>query len=255
MDSDDLIERRRLETLIEAADRDGADIVADNLLTFEEMSPGTTTPVLTGKQASSPFWVGIADYVRLNHLYGAGPKLGYLKPIFRASAFFAQANRYDEKLRIAEDYDLVLRLLHLGFRLRIYPIGLYFHRKHAASTSHRLSERAIGEIIAADARFRSTAKPSDPDLVAALKSRTKDLHIALAYEKLLNSLRVRNWSAAIAAAWSNPQCIFLLRLPIGVRLARWVRFPHSGKRIKSGIDLGAPSDGAAAGNPTRGSPQ
>jgi succinoglycan biosynthesis protein ExoO len=192
--------------------------------------------------------VDITDYVRLNHLYSTGPKLGYLKPVFRASSLRLGTSRYDEKLRIAEDYDLVLRLLQSGLRFRVYPTGFYFYRKHAASTSHRLTESTIREIIAADTRFRATAKPSNPDLIAALKSRTRDLHTALAYEKLLNALKARHWRAAIAAAWSSPQCILLLRLPIGVRLARCVRFVSDGRRIKSSTDFGRLSNPAAIDN-------
>jgi glycosyltransferase involved in cell wall biosynthesis len=96
MDSDDLMHRERLATLVHAARRDGADMIADDLVIFS--SDGSRRPgtLLTGHWAQSPFWVSPVEYIGLNHLYGTGPALGYLKPVFRASTLKTSAIRYDE---------------------------------------------------------------------------------------------------------------------------------------------------------------
>ena len=121
VDSDDLIHPKRLATLVELGNRDGADIVADDLIEFfaDDSQPARS---LLGRAAwDQPVWVDIVDYVRLNHFYGSGPCLGYLKPMFRASLLVQPGCRYDETLRITEDFDLILRLLQAGNRMRIYP--------------------------------------------------------------------------------------------------------------------------------------
>jgi glycosyltransferase involved in cell wall biosynthesis len=119
MDSDDLMHRDRLERLVAAAERDGADIVADDLIEFDGAS--SSARLLTGKWAREPFWVDIRDYLQINMFYGSGPAMGYLKPLFRRSSCFDPPVQYDPSLRIGEDFDLVLRLLQAGKRFKVYP--------------------------------------------------------------------------------------------------------------------------------------
>jgi glycosyltransferase involved in cell wall biosynthesis len=232
MDSDDLMDPGRLETLVEAAVRDGADMVADDLLEFVADPSRSTRALLTGRWARAPFWVDILDYVRLNHLYGAGPQLGYLKPLFRASLFAETSTRYDETLRIAEDYDLVLRLLHSGMKFRVYPLRLYFYRRHSASVSHRLSENVLQAIMTADLRFHQQACATDRRLAAAVEARTHSVKTAMAYEKLLNALKAGDWPGAFSALRSRPQAAALLRLPLAIRLRRLVPSRLSRKQIR-----------------------
>lgn len=106
----------RLAQLVDAARRDRADMVADNLVEFH--SDGSRPPrlLLAGQWARIPFWVEIIDYIRLNQLYGSGPALGYLKPLFRTSILSGPTARYDESLKIGEDYDLAyIRARPCGF--------------------------------------------------------------------------------------------------------------------------------------------
>lgn len=220
MDGDDLMHPDRLEKLADAARADRADIVADDLVMFSADAPSLSDCLLKGPWRRRPFWVDPVDYVRLNNLYGRGPALGYLKPLFKTSLFADGALRYDESLRIAEDYDLVLRLLDSGARLRVYPEGLYYYRRHRASTSHRLSENAITAMLAANRRFLTYASGRDPQLGAAVLAQRHTLEIALAYERLLAALKAKTWLRALAIAIASPKAAALLRLPITVRSQR-----------------------------------
>ena len=161
IDSDDLVCPRRLETLIKEAERDCADIVADDLFVTDIHQKERNGRLLSGRWKEAPFWVDIVDYIRLNHLYGSGPALGYLKPILRASILRDTSIRYNENLKNSEDYDLVLRLLHRGRRMRVYPFPLYIYRKHSNSLSHRLSEGALEALLLSDHRFFDQIDPDD----------------------------------------------------------------------------------------------
>jgi succinoglycan biosynthesis protein ExoM len=220
MDSDDVMHEDRLRRLVDAAVADDADIVADDLVEFDERPSQPIRRLLTGRWAQAPFWVDIADYVALNRLYAPGPTLGYLKPLFRASSFGNGALGYDESLRVGEDYDLVFRLLHGGGRFRVYPFGLYYYRKHSASISHRLDEKVLAALLAADRRLRAGMPTADRRLTAALARRARSIETALAYEKLLDALKGRRWLQALGVALASPKAALLLRLPIGVRLGR-----------------------------------
>jgi succinoglycan biosynthesis protein ExoO len=218
MDSDDLMHHGRLATLITIGSRDGADLVADDLLEFFEQPSRPFRRLLRGQWKRAPFWVDIFDYVRLNRLYGPGPALGYLKPLIRAAVLKQNTASYDETLRIAEDYHLVLRLLRLGKTMRVYPIPLYFYRRHSGSISHRLNESALIALKAADVRFRAQFCDTEPRLATAIDSRIESIDTALAYERLLAALKAREWSNALGIALARPGAAALLRLPIGVRL-------------------------------------
>jgi len=218
MDSDDLMHPDRLTTLVEVARRDNADMVADNLVEFDTSGSKPPRPLLSGRWACKPFWVEICRYIQLNHLYGRGPALGYLKPLFRKTILTGPTAYYDETLRIAEDYNLVLRLLYAGRQMRVYPLPLYFYRKHSASISHRLNESALEALKATDVRFLGKISRENQPVAEAVKRRMKSVETALAFEKLLSALKSRNWPAAIGIALAKPRAAALLRLPLGVRL-------------------------------------
>jgi succinoglycan biosynthesis protein ExoO len=233
MDSDDLMHPDRLMTLVEMARRDKADMVADNVVEFDTSGSKTPHPLLSGRWAQEPFWVEICRYIQFNHLYGRGPALGYLKPLFRKTILTGPTAYYDETLRIAEDYNLVLRLLYAGRRMRVYPLPLYFYRKHSTSISHRLNERALEALKATDARFLDKIFRENQPVARAVKRRMRSVETALAFEKLLNALKSRNWPAAIGIALTKPRAAALLRLPLGVRMrglapsrVRRITVPH-----------------------------
>jgi len=229
MDSDDLMHPERLARLVEAARRDRADMVADNLVEFD--SDGSRPPrlLLAGQWARIPFWVEIVDYIRLNQLHGSGPGLGYLKPLFRTSILSGPTARYDETLKIGEDYDLVLRLLHSGKTMRVYPQPFYFYRKHGSSISHRLNESVLVALKAANRRFLAQLSKSDRHLVAAINASIRSIETALAYEWLLNALKSRDWLGSLRIALTNPRAAVLLRLAVNARLRRLAPWRRAGK--------------------------
>jgi glycosyltransferase involved in cell wall biosynthesis len=170
VDNDDALEQGRLARLVAAAERDGADIAADNLLTFYEDGAQAPHPHLHGAFAREPCWIDAAAYVRSNLLLSGGAQLGYLKPIFRRR----DELHYDESLRIGEDADLVLRLLLAGARMRTYPEIGYRYRKHAGSISHRLTGEVIAAMLAAHERLKQRTLNSphfDGERIANLRSK------------------------------------------------------------------------------------
>ncbi|MBC7769875.1 MAG: glycosyltransferase [Phycisphaerales bacterium] len=213
VDNDDFIHPERLERLIADAEADGADIAADDLLTFYDSVKKPPHGHLRGALAAAASWISAPAYERSNRLLGAGPALGYLKPVFRR-ALNAQ---YDETLSIGEDSELVLRLLIGGAKLRLYPELGYFYRKHTASISHRLDLAAIDAL---DAAYAKLDAGGDSELAHELQRGAEARDDARAFTKLISALKARNWDGATQAAFARPSALLLLKDPIMARFSR-----------------------------------
>jgi glycosyltransferase involved in cell wall biosynthesis len=225
VDSDDLIHPKRLATLVELGNHDEADIIADDLIEFSADESQPARSLLGRESWSQPVWVDVVDYVRLNHIYGSRPCLGYLKPILRALLLRERNCHYDETLRITEDFDLIFRLLNAGKRMRIYPRPYYLYRKHLNSVSSRLSPELLEAIKSASLRSMSQIPHSDRRVIDALQARMRSIDTAIDYENLLNALKARNWQKSAYIVLTRPKAAALLRLPIFLRfrkMAQWL---------------------------------
>jgi glycosyltransferase involved in cell wall biosynthesis len=220
LDSDDLMHPERLETLIGAAAKDGADIVADDLLFFDSDHIETPRTLLRGQLAKTADWLDVAQYVRANVLYGKDQPLGYLKPIFRSSVITASGVGYDERLRISEDFNFVLRLLHSGARFRVYPFLMYFYRRHNKSISHSLTPETIEAMRTVDREFRGRLGRVDVELATAMHLRIRSVATALAFDRIVEAIKRGDLLAAARLGINSPRSMALLRLPVAKRLKK-----------------------------------
>ncbi|UHC16678.1 glycosyltransferase [Methylobacterium currus] len=234
VDSDDLIHPRRLETLVAHAERDGADIVADDLILFDDDAREPARPLFRGGWARAPHWIDAATYIRSNVIFGHLPALGYCKPVLRRSAL-GEA-RYDERLIIGEDSDLIARLLVGGARMRIYPDLTYFYRRHSASVSHRITEAQCVAIEEAEERFRALIPPGNDQVHLASRLRAASARRTLYYERLVAALKARSPGAAIRTLSASPSSALLLGGIVRRRLASLV--PR--RRRPAAIEPGRP---------------
>ncbi|MEJ0059769.1 MAG: glycosyltransferase [Terricaulis sp.] len=238
VDSDDFIHPERLERLVAAAEADKADIIADDMLTFYEHRARAPHAHLSGALTRKPCWISASAYVRTNHLFGRGPSLGYLKPVFRRVGRDGAAAAYDESLTIAEDFDLVMRLLLSGARMRSYPELGYFYRKHAGSISHRLKASDIDAMVKAHDRLNQGHDIPD-ELADALHARRASLLTARAFGDFIGALKERRLGAALSIAARRPSALLLLRYPIRDRL-RKMGAPASSRQKEGRLEGGGP---------------
>lgn len=217
-DSDDLMAPDRLDRLVSRADGEGADIVVDNLMVFQDGSEERWRPLLAGHEFAAPRWIGLAEYIAANRLYAKRPGLGYLKPLFRAERLAGV--RYREELRVGEDYDLVARLLARGCSLRFEPAALYRYRKHDSSISHVLRRAHIEQMIAADGDFDRELAGQPAAVRRAQEARRRSLQRGLVYDQVITSLKSERLGEALAASVRSPAVWPLLTMPVTARLKR-----------------------------------
>ncbi len=218
MDSDDLMHPERLANMVAAAERDGADIVADNLMMFHD---GASAPPSRFLPYDDALWIDAPQFILSNQLFvNAGPPLGYLKPLIRAALIRSGERRYDTSLRIAEDYYFLLGLLLTGARFRLLPDLTYFYRRHTSSISHRLSAQTLQPMLHADAALRATLITPDPEILSALDAVRRTVETALAFDGLVNALKRKQPIRALRISAANPRAAALLRQPVRDRLRR-----------------------------------
>jgi glycosyltransferase involved in cell wall biosynthesis len=212
LDSDDVMHSDRLLSVIGEGVNSNADIVADDLLLFDTDHRAPPQRLFEGRWSKAAIWVSAEDYLATNNFYGTGPALGYLKPIFRASFIRRQNIRYDERLTIAEDYNLVFQLLMAGAKFRTIPEIGYFYRRHSGSISHRLNPVALKSIL--DVEKDWTERWPQASLQPLFSSRERSVRRAMAFEALVEAIKLRQILKAAMTAIGNPAAVWLLRLPL-----------------------------------------
>lgn len=119
LDADDFFQRGRLKTLLShAADND---FVADDLLQMHEGDEIAHSSLLD--RISEPRRLDLEEFV-LGNISRAGrlrKELGFLKPLMRRSFLDSCGLRYDETLRLGEDYALYARALAMHARFVVIP--------------------------------------------------------------------------------------------------------------------------------------
>ncbi len=217
-DTDDLMADDRLERLVARGEEDGADLVVDNLMVFDERGLPAARPLLPLRTHLTPRWITLADYIAASRMYARSPSFGYLKPLFRAESLGPL--RYRETLRIGEDYDLVLRMLLAGAAMRLEPLPLYRYRKHGGSISQVLQREHILAMMAADGSLAREFSRHDQSVQRQQQARTRSLELALIYDRIIGQLKARRPAPALGLALARPGVWPLLTMPLEARVKR-----------------------------------
>nr|WP_198148624.1 glycosyltransferase [Sphingomonas sp. Y57] len=220
LDSDDLMHPDRLKRLVAVAEAIEADIVADDLIVFDDADRSPPESFFRGSRARRGGWVTLTDYFRETRLYGRSPNLGFLKPLIRRDLITANGIRYDEGLRIAEDDDLIVQLLRAGARYRTIPEAGYFYRKHGSSISHRLSLADAEAMMMASERLAADLHDAPAPIRRALARRNRSIRAARDFTMAIEALKARRPVAAAGLMCGHPRSIPLFRMPVAARLGR-----------------------------------
>ncbi len=218
VDSDDVMQPLRLERLLARARRQGAEIVADNqLVCSADLAP--VSRFLTPAVAERLARLDLERFIDSGRLYSRWPDLGVLKPMVRRALIARTGARYDESLRIAEDFHFVVMLMAAGAELHLEPEPLYLYRKHAGSISHRLTGPLIAAMIAADRAARERLQ-DQPGAGRALERRIAGLKSWAVHERVMAAAKARRWFEAARIALERPHAWRLISRPLLERMVR-----------------------------------
>lgn len=217
LDSDDLIVPDRSAILIAEAEKHKADLVADDLIVFGEGI--TESRFIVDSDIFPGEWIDAEFYFQNTHMFSKSPNLGFLKPIIRHEALIRNEHRYRSDLRIAEDDELIMRLLLNNCRYRFVPNAGYRYRKHVSSISHRLSlENAERMLVSERAIAQSVQKSGYHS--RAYEQRLAALESAVAFTRSIDALKQGRIVRAIQALAEKPSAVRHFSSPLAARLAR-----------------------------------
>lgn len=149
LDADDYLRPDRFAAM---PDRDW-DLIADDIAFVPEGSaPPTLTAPATGRLRALDF----VEFVGRNISRRGAPRseLGFLKPVIRRAALDRLGLRYDESLRLGEDFILYATALARGARFMLTQHCGYVAEVRAGSLSGRHRTEDLAALVQADRQLR-----------------------------------------------------------------------------------------------------
>ncbi|TIS77898.1 MAG: glycosyltransferase family 2 protein [Mesorhizobium sp.] len=218
LDSDDAIYPGRICTMIDRAEKAGAEIAVDNLQVVREDGVADET-MFPGDYLEGLSQISLADYIAGNVVFESRFNLGYLKPIFRRRFLNENGLRYDEGLIIGEDYILLASALAKGGKCVVEPTTGYVYHIRTGSISRVLELHHVEAMRKADLAFARTHS-MDAKAEAAFARRTRSLRKAASFLSLVQHIKARSPLKAVWTALSDPAAVRHMSMPIAVRLRR-----------------------------------
>lgn len=196
LDADDFFLRGRFDGMLEGKDWD---FVADNIVFIDERGTDGPEPAVPRFEAE-PRFLGPADFIdgNISRRGASRGEIGFLKPVMRRAFLDAHGLRYDEKLRLGEDYDLYVRALLKGARYKIVHGCGYCGVVRPDSLSGRHRTEDLRQLYKADREILATQ--SMPGDVRARLER-HERHIRARYE-LRNFLDIKAQRGLASAGMS-----------------------------------------------------
>lgn len=209
LDADDAFAPERLERLLEAAARTGADLVADNLRLLDGITGRALGSAWPPAEGAEPRVLCAAEFVRRNLFGQPGFALGYLKPVMRRALLDRHGIRYRDDVRIGEDYHLYLDCLLAGARFVLVPEAMYDYQLSPNSISRRLPEADIARLAELNRRLIADAGAAG-DVLAALCERQDTIERMLGHTRFVNLLKDRAWLQAARLLLAHPAVLPLV---------------------------------------------
>lgn len=200
LDADDYLLPGRFARLLA---QDGWDLIADNILFVFEGAEDSPTAIPTGDRHRS---LGLNEFVERNISRPGRPRaeLGFLKPLIRRTLLESLNLRYQEDIRLGEDYLLYAEALALGARFQLSEACGYVAIERAGSLSGNHRTEDLANLLAADRRL--AAQPTiSPAGRAILARHVASLDAKHAHRRFLDDKRAGGLLHAVRPLLGQPR--------------------------------------------------
>lgn len=204
LDADDFMEPGRIAALLEIAEAEALDFLADDVFKVREDDVEGPRTRLWSATDFGALDVDAAAFVtaNLSSHRGGRREMGFVKPLMRRRFLEEHGLTYAD-MRLAEDYDLYTRALIRGARFRLIDPRGYVAVWRTSSLSGDHATEDHKAIVDADLRLLAT-----PDLTAetraAVKAHLMEQRKMLAWRRMIDAVRARSVSGAVACCWAHP---------------------------------------------------
>jgi succinoglycan biosynthesis protein ExoO len=245
LDSDDALRPDRMARLIARAEKAEAQIAVDNLDVIRE-DVGTMLPMFPEAMLTRMPKLTLAKFIASNMIFRSEHNFGYMKPIFERAFIEKYHLRFDEALRIGEDYIFLASALARGGVCVVEPTVGYLYYIRDGSISRVLRKEHVEAMIVADAKFFAE-HPFGAAALAAQRRRTRNLKEVIAFLKLVDSIKSRELQTMLKIACLNPRAVRHLSMPIAARFRRLAASLRSSRQPTPTSSLASPLPNMGAG--------
>lgn len=222
LDSDDTVLPQRLRRMIDRAEAAEAQIVVDNL---DVVSLGGESVRMFPEAALTKLGeLTLPAFIESNVIFRSEHNFGYMKPVFERRFLEVHGLRFDEVLRIGEDYILLASALACGGRCAVEASTGYAYQIREGSISRVLKIEHIDAMMAADEAFLSR-HALDALSRRMQRKRNRGFRQARSFLVLIDQLKKRSLAGALRTALADPLALRHLRMPIAARLRRLTARP------------------------------
>lgn len=203
LDSDDYFLPGRLGRM--RAEAAYCDFVADDLLRVIDGRPHDAPHPMIGERLPLPMCLGFETFVRANISRPNLPRaeLGFLKPLMRRSFLESRGLRYDERLRLGEDFILYAQALALGAKFKILPACGYVAVERSASISGSHGAAELRALVNASRELEEIRLT--PEEREALRDHRNHVAAKLALREFLDAKRQSGMFGAAAVLARAPR--------------------------------------------------
>ncbi len=227
LDADDTIYSDRLSRLVRQAEEMNADVIVDNL---DIVAPqGSRRTMFPAAELTRQPWMTLEAFISSNILFRSTYNYGYMKPVFNRDFLNQHGLRFDEGLKIGEDYILLASVLAVGGRCAVNPRAGYAYNLTAGSISSVLKRHHVEAMLAADTAFLQSYR-LDIAASRAQRRRRRSLEQARSFLALIDHFKDGAIAPALATALRDPLALKHLRMPLAARLRRLIGPPASATR-------------------------
>lgn len=198
LDSDDYLLPDRMRKMVEFAEANDLDFLADDVIRIEAGMPVEKGTRVWRDQSVGRIPVDLAFFVQENirdHV-GMRREAGYLKPMMRTAFLREHDLFFREDLRADEDYDFYARSLHAGARFEIIDPCGYIAVNREGSLSKALAPLVLEKVIEADKALRNSPKTSK-DARRALSKHIQQYEADLSWLKMIEAVRAKDSAKAL----------------------------------------------------------
>lgn len=181
----------------------------------------------------------LAKFIASNMIFQSEHNFGYMKPVFERAFIEKHRLRFDETLRIGEDYIFLASALARGGLCVVEPTVGYLYYIRDGSISRVLRQDHVEAMLAADTRFFAE-HPFGAAALAAQRRRTRNLKDVIAFLKLVDSIKERELQAVLKIACLNLRAVRHLSMPIFARFRRLAASLRSGRQPSPTSQLSSP---------------